>query len=667
MKKKLPAVGILSLIALFISSFPTLADKSYAETIQIENKDQEESSKKESVLIEKIKVVASPIIEGDHVNRYSSQLTLVTGEQISDLNAQDLPTALRRTPGIVISRHNPIGSFGGGEGGALFVRGMGSSRPGAEIQTLVDGVPVFVGVWTHPLMDVLSIDHAEKIEVYKGAQPVLYGNMAFGAINLITKRQKEEGFSTHFMGATGSYDSFTERIEHGGKKGSFDYYLIQSYRKSHGHRDNADGELQEYFARFGYDISEHWHADLLINHTDNWANDPGPEDGSIPPDGHYSVDDILSIATLANDYKNGQGHVKFYWNSGDIDWVGQYNETTGQNDSDTLTDYDNYGMRAREILHLWEDGEVVLGIDHDYISGEVEFAEPPDPLSKFDEEKFRITAPYLATSHQFGERGRFYLIPSLGFRYLSHSDFEDEWGFQAGLVLGYKKTEYHASYARGINYPGLNAVVFDEIFLPGDNQWENLDPEILHHFEAGISHIFNDKIKADIIYFFDDGHDRYVIVPPPPFPPIFENIEEFQTKGMEFTITVSPRSNLSFFGNVTYLDSEPSDLPYAPEWTSSLGLNYRFLGRFQISLDAEYVDDHLVGAQLRQKGFANADQVDSYYLMNGKLTYELTAPSRRLSGQIFLGIENLTDTNYELKKGYPMPGINGMVGLLLKF
>ncbi|MDZ7581632.1 MAG: iron chelate uptake ABC transporter family permease subunit, partial [Deltaproteobacteria bacterium] len=68
-----------------------------------------------------------------------AEVVSVTISQINDLNAQDLGTALRRTPGVNISRYNPLGSFGGATGGAVFIRGFGSSRPGAEIKTLVDG------------------------------------------------------------------------------------------------------------------------------------------------------------------------------------------------------------------------------------------------------------------------------------------------------------------------------------------------------------------------------------------------------------------------------------------------------------------------------------------------------------------------------------------------
>lgn len=102
------------------------------------------------VRMEEVVVVASPIIEGNRVSNTGNQVTTVSRKQIDDLNAQDLPSALRHTPGVVISRHNYVGSFGGGDGGAVYIRGMGSSRPGAEIQMLVDGVPKYAGIWTHP-------------------------------------------------------------------------------------------------------------------------------------------------------------------------------------------------------------------------------------------------------------------------------------------------------------------------------------------------------------------------------------------------------------------------------------------------------------------------------------------------------------------------------------
>ncbi len=154
---------------------------------------QEQSS--EPHRIEEVRVVASPIIEGNELDRYASQKTTVSKEQVADLNAQDLASALRKTPGVNISRYNPIGSFGGAEGGGIFIRGQGSSQPGAEIKTLVDGVPMYMSVWNHPLLDLMSIGSAHSVEVYKSPQPQYFGN-AYAVVNIVPKRVEKEGVTT---------------------------------------------------------------------------------------------------------------------------------------------------------------------------------------------------------------------------------------------------------------------------------------------------------------------------------------------------------------------------------------------------------------------------------------------------------------------------------------
>lgn len=636
-----------------------------------EEKDSQETEQaavtpgKGAIVLEEVKVVASPIIEGNQVDRYGSEITVVTEKQIDSLNAQDLPSALRRTPGVIISRHNPVGSFGGGEGGAVFLRGKGSSRPGAEILMLMDGIPKFVSVWAHPLMDVLSVDPVERIEVYKGAQPVFFGNNAFGVVNLITKRKHEEGFTTRFEGAYGSYDTWVEIAEHGGKKGPFDYYALQSYRRSQGHRDNADGELQEYFARVGYEFLDHWNASFVFNTTHNWADDPGSEDGTTPPDGTFKVHDYFGILTLSHTYTWGEGYVKLYWDKGDIDWVDQYDEDTGLNNDDTLTDYDNFGFRVREALHLWKQGEIMVGLDLDYISGEAEIVDPPNPTQEFDRTTFRIVSPYLALSHQFGSKDSWYATPSAGVRFFNHNEFGNELGYQAGLVGGYKDTEVHASYAHAVNYPGIFVKLTDELFLPGNNVWKGLDPEILDHFEVGISHTFNNIVKADVTYFYDKGRDRIVVSPPPPFPPTYENIGDYTIKGVEAMISITPLPELALFAGMTYQEASPSDLPYVPHWSASAGVNYTFLKHFHVGLDCLYVNEQFVTSRVRQEGTLNTDKIDAYFLLNGKVSYDFYIKPLKLGAEVFVAGENLTNDKYAFKKGYPMPGINGMFGFIL--
>lgn len=610
-------------------------------------------------------VVAPPVIEGNQVNRLGSESTVVTEQQIDDLNAQDLAQAVRSVPGVVISRFNPVGSFGGGEGGAIFIRGMGSSRPGAEVLTLIDGIPKFVSVWTHPLLDVMNVDIARSIQIFKGAQPVLYGNMAIaGAVDITTKRQDTPGFGASLEAAGGSYGTAIEVAQTGGNVGAFDYYLVQSFRRADGHRINADGALQNYFARANYQLLDNWGVGLLFNATDNFANDPGRVDGAVPASGRFETTDFFVVASLANRYDATDGYVKLYTNPGDIDWTGQYNATTQRNTDDTLTDYNNYGLRSRQTVRPWPGGEVLGGFDVDTISGKVEL-KSPGRTRNWPETTWYILQPYVALSHELGSREAWYAIPSIGFRYFAHSEFANEWGPQGGLVAGYRGTELHGFYSRGINYPGLFVKALSDLFIPGDNRWQDLNAEVMNHVEFGISHRYGNWLRADVTLFYDEGADRIVTTTPPPFPPVWTNLGAYRNRGVESTITVFPLNELSAYAGATYLDTSPSDMPYSPKWSASFGANYRFLRDFQVSFDGLYLASYFATSRARSESALNTETVDGYFLLNGKLTYDVPFSYGRLRGQLFLAGENLTDADYEQKAGYIMPGINGMGGITL--
>ena len=622
----------------------------------------------EPVRMEEVVVVASPIIEGNRITDAGTQITTVSKKQIDDLNAQDLPSALRRTPGVVISRHNFVGSFGGGDGGAIYIRGMGSSRPGAEIQMLVDGVPKFAGIWTHPLMDIMSVDIADKIEIYKGAQPVLFGNMTAGAVNIITKSQKEEGFFTRLNFAGGSYHTFIETVEHGGKIKNTDYYLLQSFKQSSGHRENAGGELQNYFGHIGHQFSDKWKISLTANATHNNASDPGPENRPQERQGNFKTQDNLAIATLTHAYDVVKGDWKVYWNNGEANWKDQY-DLAGLFHYDTITNFDNYGMRAREVFKPWTGGVLTAGADWDCTSGTVTIdRELSRPDSYFSRDTFRILSPYLSLGHEFNLTKQWTLIPSAGVRYYNHSDFDARWAPQAGLVLRNPLTDIHLFYGRGINYPGLYVVAQSNMFWGNNVRWKDLDPETVDHLEAGISRFFGRKVHADLTWFHDKGSNRLIMITSPA-PPHYENIADFETQGLEATLTVEPIKDLSLFTGGTWIyKRSPDNLPYAPQWTASAGGNLRLFQYLKISLDTTYQDSQYVANNRSLNyGGTSVTKVDGFWILNGKISWEFKLPSPKLRGDVFLAGENLTNVNYAYKKDYPMPGINCLLGVNIKF
>ncbi len=621
----------------------------------------------EIIRIEDMTVVGSPVIEGNEVDRYAGQKTAVTERQLVDLNAQDVGTALRRTPGVNISRYNMVGSFGGGSGGGVFIRGQGTSRPGAEIKTLMDGIPLYMSVWNHPLLDLMSIDTAQSIEVYKSPQPYVFGN-AFGVINILPKRKRDEGFETRTEIAAGSYGTFVAKAEHGGRQGNLDYYLGGGYRTSDGHRDNADGEMQDFYGRIGYALGDHLNLSVFTLWNDNYANDPGKEGGDVADrEGRYETRTWVSAVTLENEFDMADGYVKLYHSGGEGDWLDQPTSDPDVRE-DLFNDFLFYGIKARERIYPWSGGEIIVGLDWDVCDGEYDQKFTDGTTDRWEGHDFTILSPYIAVSHQFGSKEGFYAIPSAGVRYYDNSDFDAEDSPHAGLVLGYKQTQLHVGYSRGVIYPGLEVVVFSEKVIPMlGSSWEDLNPEIVDHYEVGLSHHFGSHATVDITWFYDDGKDRYVIAPPPPPPPVYANIEEYRIQGVETTICLYPKDNLSLFGGLTYLDADPSDLPYAPELTVSAGMNWTFLKKFKLSLDCEYLDDMFVDAQLRNTTAQNTQTVDSYFLMNGKISYTFTPEAFGSTVEVFLAGENLSDESYEYLPGYPMPGITGMAGIICQF
>lgn len=612
-------------------------------------------------------ITAPAIIESNETDAQAGRKTVVSDEQIRDLNAQDLGTALRRTPGVTISRYNPIGSFGGGEGGAVFIRGLGSSRPGSEIKTLVDGAPMYMSIWNHPLLDLLPIDPARSIEIYKSPQPHRFGN-AVAIINIVPRRQQDEGHGTRLHTAAGSFNTFVGAAEHGYRDGALDCLAGGAYRRSDGHRDDADGRMANGYVNVGYALAEQWDLRLFTLASDNRAKDPGPR--GAPPaqkQGTYDTQAWLTTLTLAHDLERARGMVKLYATVGEGDWLHQPTTTPGVTE-DLFNDFLFLGCKLRETVEPWAGGEVVGGVDLDYTQGDYDEKMSDGTRDRWPSHDFTILSPYLCVSHRLGEEEGLHVTPSAGVRFYHNSDFDPEWAPHAGVVAGYADTECYANYARGVVYPGLEVAVLAEKVIPalGDS-WKDLHAERVDHFEVGVRQAFGDTVVVDVSLFQDEGRDRYVIRVPPPPPPVFDNLETFTIRGIEAAVDVRPHPKLTLFAGGTYLDTNPSDLPYAPEWSVSLGLNWSFLDRFRLSVDGNYSASMFVSPQARRGGEENQEKVDSSILVNAKLSCRLTAAEAKVEWEVFVAGENLTDENYEYRPGYPMPGINGMIGTTLRF
>ncbi|MGO3562023.1 TonB-dependent receptor plug domain-containing protein [Pseudomonas helleri] len=618
-------------------------------------------AEKSTVELPDTTVIGSSVIDQNKVDTFGSLTTVVGQEQIRDLNALDLASALRRTPGVTVSRFNPVGSFGGAEGGAVYIRGMGASRPGSEIKTYVDGVPFYMGVWGHPLLDLLPVNAMQSISVYKGPQPQKFGN-TFAAIDL-TPLREEEGDNQHgeLQVTGGSFRTATDQASLYGRSGDWDYLLAQGAAHSDGDRTDGDGRLNNGMARIGYRLNDNWSAGLLLLHANNQASDPGQKGLPDTKTGKFNTRGTLASLSLDHSYDWGSGSVKIYHNEGRGSALDQQGT-----DGDTISNFTLQGVRWEENLRPWQNGEVALGMDVDESKGDVTYKRvAPATRGDYTAPTLRVVSPHVAVSHAFELNDAWTLTPSAGVRTYEHNVFDSATAPHAGLLLSSSNVEFRANLSRGINYPGLEAPVLSNSIPALGQTWKDLKPEKLDHQELGVKFNPIESATLDLAVFKDKYKDRYLFAfPPAVSQPTFTNLGDYEIKGAEATWQQRWTDSWSSFVGFTWLDPSLKTLPYAPKQSLSFGTTYE-TGPWRFSADAQYQKDMYVLAEERTAGAANFSKVDSFTVVNLRVGHAVPALGK--VGEVFVAVENLFDRDYSYRTGYPMPGTSAQLGVKMGF
>ena len=613
-------------------------------------------------------VVGTPIASVPVADTFAASSTVLSAQQLREMEPLDFASALRRTPGVTISRFNQVGAFGGTEGGAVFLRGLGTSRPGGEIKILQDGVPKMNGIFNHPLLDLLSIDSAARISVHGRATPLEFGN-TFAAISVTTPRVETSAPLARASLAAGSFGTFVERLDAGERRGNFDYYVSQSLRQSDGHRDDADGRMENYLVRLGWSLSPQFDLSYVVNRTNNRASDPGVAGARPGPPStrgeHYLTDDWFHVATLAHHTATASGTLRAYLNDGDANW----SRRPYSGNADTIAAWRLSGLRWREQVKPWAGGEIVGGADLDYDRGSLRnIPLAPAPVGAFGPTTLRIFSPYLGLSHVAQLANGLTLTPSLGVRTYSHSEFARQTAPQAGVTVTAGKTTWHAGASRAVNYPGLEVAVFSQVLIPALGQsWRKLNAEQADQFEAGVRHALNDRSSLSLTVFSNRVRDRYVIVFPPPPPPRYSNLGNYRTEGIELTADAAWSENLAVFAAASLVRTTPGDIPYAPETTLTTGVNWQPAKHWHVSTDAVYVSSMHIASEARVAATTNPLKVGANFLLTARLSRRFTWGARDAHrGEIYLSAENLTDREFAYQPGYPIPGLNFMIGVRLE-
>lgn len=230
--------------------------------------------------------------------------------------ASVLPLLTEQVPGLFVTGRGVMGyGVSDGAAGGISLRGIGGGSA-AQMLVLIDGHPQYMGLFGHPIADAYQSMLAERVEVVRGPASVLYGSNAMGGvINIVTRRQREEGVKTDLNVGYGSWNTLQTEAANRIRKGRFTSIVTGSYNRTDGHRADMGFEQYGGYAKVGYEISRRWNAYADVNLTHFNASNPGEITAPVF-DNDSRITRGMASVSLENSYDRTSGALKFFYNWG---------------------------------------------------------------------------------------------------------------------------------------------------------------------------------------------------------------------------------------------------------------------------------------------------------------------------------------------------------------
>lgn len=561
-----------------------------------------------------------------------------------------LPVLSEQIPGLFVTERGITG-FGvaSGAAGQINLRGLGGN-PTTQVLILIDGHPQFMGLMGHHLPDAYVTSDAEKVEVIRGPASFLYGSNAFGGvINIITKKQKEDGLEANARVQYGSFNTQKYMGSLGFKKNRFNVFASINHDRTDGHRDSSDFRISNGYVKADYRFSPRLNlfADFSLA-TYNTA-DPGQVGG---PAGER-IDILRGKTSLSLENKTSllEGALKLYYNFGDHDITDGWHSVDRMMGlmlyqglklfpGNTLTlgfDYMNYGGEGSPIMTVLRDdqGEVIMP--------------PTFELSPLNDRWTTMsnTAVYLTMQQILFEK----LTLNGGLRYDMNTTYGNEWIPQLGLSwIPVTGTNLKASVSKGYRAPSIRELY---LFPPANDL---LVPERMLSYEVGWNQMWLwNRMRTELTLYICDGDNLITLVPPaPPPPPQYRNTGDFRNAGIEFSWNYRPVDGLMLQANYSWINMK-NPLPATPEHNLFVSGSYRY-GKWNFLLKLQNIFN------LYNAGTSGIEVVEKdYQLLGARVAWQA---ARFL--EVFLNGNNLLNQEYQINYGYPMPGVSFMVGVKLK-
>ncbi len=589
----------------------------------------------DSVRLDEVIVTGSrPAVDLRHM---PMSVSVIDRQQIDRrYEASLLPLLTEEVPGLFITGRGMMGyGVSAGSAGQMSIRGIGSSDAGSpttDVMVLIDGHPQSMGLMGHPLPDVYQSMLAERVEVVRGPASLLYGSNAMGGvINIITRRDEQDGVRNHARLMYGSYNTLSAEAANTVKSGRFNSFAALYYNRTDGHRPDMDFDQYGGYARLGYDLSAHWKAFADVTLTRYNSSNPGTLATPLI-DNDAEVTRGMTSASLTNRYDRTSGGLSFFYNWGCHEVNDGYAPGTAPKPVRFNSRDNMLGLSWYQGYSFFRGNQTTVGLDYQRYGGEAwnrPVAGGEDiPLA---DEHIDDIAGYINLQQA--------LTSQIGLNAGLRIDRNEQSGTQLIPQGGihYSPTEntvFKALVSRGFRAPTIRELY---MFAPRN---PDLQAEELMNYELSAAlDLLDNTLHMDAALFYINGKNiiqRQIVNGAPQY----INTGKIENYGAELAARYSLNAHWNLSGNYSFLHMKYI-VPAAPRHKLHLGATYA-TGRWSASTGLDYIN-HLYTD-------VAAESTESFLLWNLRASYR---PLRIL--ELFVRGENLLAQSYEINKGYPMP------------
>lgn len=565
-------------------------------------------------------------------NNIPLSVSVVTRKQIEESNESALlPVLSGLVPGLFVTERGVTG-FGvsSNAAGQITIRGIGED-PTTGVLILIDGHPQFMGIMGHTLPDSYIASDAERVEVIRGPSSILYGSNAMGGvINIITRKNTQEGFQGNAKLMFGSFNTQKYMASGGYKKDKFSSFISVNHDRTNGQRSQSDFNITNGYLKLGYEISKNIKINTDFSLAKFKTTDPGPDTLHAVAGNTLNITRGYWALTVDNDFIKYSGSAKVFYN------FGTHNISDGFHSSDV-----NYGFNLSESAKLLKGNVITIGSDLTQYGGKARQNQGIGPDIPFIDTTVHELGIYGFVQQTLFKK----LVINTGIRFQHHSVSGNEWIPSGGIAYrAFISTTWKVNISKGFRSPTIR-----ELFMWNHNP--ALTPEKVMNYETGIlQSFFNHKLNLELTGFIVDGNDLIVTGAMGKL----WNGGEIHNKGIEFAASTKPNKRLSL--NFTYSYTDMKDPVYATP-------------QHHIYLNSSYTwNKLLIGANIERVGHLNTQPDPSltpyfqdYTLLNFRLSYQLNH-----AVNLFCSGENLLNQSYETLRYYPMPGATIFGGVNVK-